>query len=152
MSGVHMNIHSGEKSYFCHICGKSYSQQAYLNKHIQGHLTTGQNNIALNVTNHIQLPDSVVPLEETLVFIASEALHKDVSSIALHVIQKHAVLLKDTLNRTTTQMQIAFDYASEEERRLQEKQHIQQLQLICAVAVYCRQLPWMSILREAMGN
>uniref|UniRef100_A0A0A1XSI4 Zinc finger protein 846 n=1 Tax=Zeugodacus cucurbitae TaxID=28588 RepID=A0A0A1XSI4_ZEUCU len=127
---VHMKIHSGEKSYPCHICGKSYSQQAYLNKHIQAHLTAGQNNIANNMTNDIQLSNNIVPSEETLVCIVCGALHKDVSSLALHVTQKHAVLLKDTVQSNTTQRQMLSDYVGEEERRLQEQQYIQQLQLI----------------------
>lgn len=127
---VHMKIHSGEKSYPCHICGKSYSQQAYLNKHIQAHLTAGENTIAMNVANAVQLSDGIVPSEETLVCIVCGVLHKDVSSLALHVTQKHAVLLKDTGHSNTKQMQMSSDYLGEEERRLQEQQYIQQLQLI----------------------
>lgn len=149
---VHMKIHSGEKSYSCHICGKSYSQQAYLNKHIQTHFTARQNNIALNMTNHIQLPDGVVPLEETLVCIVCGALHKDVSSLALHVTQKHAVLLKETVNNTTTQMQMACDYASEDERRLQEQQYIQQLQLILRTGGVLPQIAMDVDIRKSEGK
>lgn len=34
---VHMKIHSPEKPFWCHICERSYSQQAYFNKHMMSY-------------------------------------------------------------------------------------------------------------------
>uniref|UniRef100_A0A034W260 Zinc finger protein 846 n=3 Tax=Bactrocera dorsalis TaxID=27457 RepID=A0A034W260_BACDO len=149
---VHMKIHSGEKSYPCHICGKSYSQQTYLNKHIQAHLTAEQNDIAMNVANDVQLSVGIVPSEDTLVCIVCGALHKDVRSLALHVTQKHAVLLKDTEHSSTKQIRKSSDYVGEEERRLQEQQYIQQLQLIMRTSNVLPQIAMDIDIRKSDGE
>uniref|UniRef100_W8BN56 Zinc finger protein 846 n=2 Tax=Ceratitis capitata TaxID=7213 RepID=W8BN56_CERCA len=127
---VHMKIHTGEKSFPCHICGKSYSQQAYLNKHIQAHLTTEKNNTASNEINGMpSISTDTLPSQETLVCIVCGALHKSVSLLALHVTQKHSVLLNNSIGGAS-QMQIPSDNVSEEERRVQELQYMHQLQLM----------------------
>jgi len=89
-----MKIHAGEKPYPCPICGKSYSQQAYLNKHIQAHQVAA----AASASSSPGLLVTKQP-HETLVCIVCGSLHADATALANHVHVQHAALL-DTMKQS----------------------------------------------------
>lgn len=112
---VHMKIHSGEKPFPCHICGKSYSQAAYLSKHIQQHVEAQKQGLE---------PACPTP-NETLLCIVCGDLHRNATSLALHVTERHAALLHNMKENPFKNLNV-----SEEERLHQEQQYIQQIQLL----------------------
>ena len=117
-----MKIHAGEKPFPCHICGKAYSQQAYLNKHIQAH--------AMDATPPVrQMPPNVVsPPRETLVCIVCGALHADATALALHVTREHTALLDNMKQATLPVAPPAAGKCSVVERQAQQQAYMQRVQ------------------------
>lgn len=50
----HMLTHSGEKSYICKVCSKSFRQKAHLNGHKRTHLPVDAPSDKTKIIKHIQ--------------------------------------------------------------------------------------------------